>query len=169
MIMKNLKVKPEQIDNFLMAFINDHWEAHYYVDHEVYKYVYLHFPEFRYEGIGFRAVINNELDYSPNRNLLPFTCWTKTQLGMIHFINHEIEDQAFFDGDECFTLTGDIKGIDIYKIAKYLFSKNILNEKQLSMFEKEDEVVNLIQIKSANQKKYELDSIQKNIKLLIFS
>lgn len=164
---KAVKVRPDQINDFLMAFINDHWEDHHSVTKEIYEFIYQQFPQFRYEGEGFRAVLNCNETYNPNLNLEPFTCWSQSQVGIIHFLNHEIQDQAFVEGDECYILTGKVKGINIPKIAQYLYSINLLNINQLNLFLKEEEVLNLYYVGEATQAQYDFEAIELAIKTIL--
>lgn len=150
-----------------MAFINDHWDDHHSVEKDIYKFIFTQFPQFRYEGEGFRGVINSVKSYNPHFNLIPFTCWSKSQVGVIQFLNHEIIDQAFLEGDDCFIIESKVKGIDVSKIALYLHSQKLINLQQLNLFLKEEEIVNLTQLHEATQKVYSFSEIEKAIKQLL--
>lgn len=154
-----IKVKPEQKVDFLSAFLNDHWEDHRSVDKVVYDFVYQEYPEFRYSGKAHRAIFNQEGAYQGQFNLMPYTCWSKTQVGMMNFLNHEIIDQAFIEGDEVYILEASVEGIDLVKIANFLLKENVLNSSQAQLFFLEEEVVNMAPVASANQKKYSFDAI----------
>jgi hypothetical protein len=164
-----IKVKPEQKLDFLSSFLNDHWEDHRSVDKAFYDYVYQSYPEFRYSGRAHRAIFNQEGSYKDQMNLNAYTCWSRSQLGMINFLNHEIIDQAFLEGDEVFILEAEVDGIDLVKIAQLLLKEGVINGQQAQMFFLEEEVINMNTVSSAKQKKYGFADINKAIQDILKS
>lgn len=145
--------------DFLFAFLNDHWDCHYNIDNRIYNFIYEKYPEYHYKGSSFRAVIVNPLDFSKEENTKKYKSWAKSEAGLINFIANEIKDEAYFKGDDCFILSSNIKGIDIAKIAIDLKKINMINQKQLELFIKEEEIVNMNSVDEYSKKRYSLDDI----------
>lgn len=97
------------------------------------------FPEFYYEGIGYRAVIGNHNDHF---NFKRLTSWSKTPEGIYSFLETEkyVNDDVS-DTDIVFVTKAQINGFDYQACVCFLKEhypsgdfKNFKNEEEVLLF-----------------------------------
>lgn len=138
--MKIKQITEENKLKFLEAFINDHFHDHKNISEEFYK-VLGSFQEFVYSGECFRAVITIREAYNFNYNFNLYKSWSKSKDGVKRFIDNEIIDGRYKDGDLVYLLTGNVIGIDINKIILFLKTNGIRNDHEFSSMLREEEIV----------------------------
>lgn len=111
-------------DEFLEAFINDHFHNHRDVEEHFYEKVFK-LKEFNYEGSAYRGNISGINNFDQNINQQKYKSWSKSLDGIKNFVVNESIDGAFINSLEetFFIKKAQIIGIDVSKICLHLKEK----------------------------------------------
>lgn len=129
--------KPE-----LVRILAMHWETQEEIEPAVWNEVYEKFPEFRFEGKAFRAVVD-KTKFDRERNLQPYKSWSRDMEGISEFLNHAYsEDATLGSGSPVVLYEAEVKGIDVFKIVRALISLGLASI-SLKAFLLEKEIISL--------------------------
>lgn len=125
----------------LINLLDHQWTCDKKIDHSIWQNIYNNFPEFRYQGTGYRAVIicdPKKCSYDHNKNLYPGKAWTSDMEGLKNFLyNTYLDDEDYDKSDKVIVIEGKVYGVDLVKIITYLKTQKGYSVPMAAINEKE--------------------------------
>lgn len=127
----------EKLKDFLLAHYNK-------TDIDLSLYDFCYFNNlYLIEADCYRIYIDNPDNFRLEDHIKKHQKWNKTIESAALYILREQSFQRIYNEDRVILLKAKILGLDLSRIAKILFSKNVLTEEQFTMFTRESIVITL--------------------------